>query len=60
MTKVWTAKSGAWTIFGKVGGLYEAKVYNAAGGLLDKVRCDDYRMALDYLRSFKKIAKACL
>ena len=57
--KVFVAKSGAWTMFAKVGGLYECKVYNAVGGLLDKVRCDDYRMALDYLRSFKKIAQAC-
>jgi len=39
-------------------GLYVATVRNAAGDVHDKVRCDDRRMALDYFRAFKAIAKA--
>jgi hypothetical protein len=48
----WSAmleKSGAW---------YCVNVRNAAGDIHDKVRCDDYRMALDYWRAFNAIAKA--
>ena len=53
-------KSGAWVTMSRepLRGLYEVKVYSAGGNLLDKVRCDDYHMALDYRRSFNKIAKA--
>lgn len=41
-------KSGVW---------YSAIVRNARGDVHDKVRCDDYRMALDYYRAFSRIAK---
>ena len=37
-------------------GMYLVQVY-IGPQLHDKVRCDDYRMALDYLRSFNQIAK---
>ncbi len=60
VTKVYVGKSGAWAHFSRCGfgvGMYEAKVYGADGGLIDKVRCDTYRMAMDYWRSFKAIAK---
>lgn len=59
MDKVYMAKSGAWTVFAKVGGLYEVKVYNPSGNVLNKVRCDDYSMAMEYLRKFKMLAKGC-
>lgn len=55
--KVYLGKTGAWTISGKVGGLYEVKLYSPAGALIDKVRCDDYRTAMEYRRSFNLIAK---
>ena len=37
-------------------GMYLIQVY-IGQELHDKVRCDDYRMALDYWRSFQLIAK---
>lgn len=37
-------------------GYYLLKVY-IGSELHDKVRCDDYRDAMDYWKSFKKIAK---
>jgi hypothetical protein len=37
-------------------GYYLIRVY-IGSELYDKVRCDDYRMALDYWKSFKKLAR---
>lgn len=53
-------KSGAWTLFEKlpVSGMYSVKLYAPGGDLKDKICCDDYRMAREYLRAFNKIAKA--
>jgi hypothetical protein len=42
----------------KAGMWYCVQVRNAAGDIYDKVRCDDYRMALDYWRAFNAIARA--
>lgn len=51
-------KSGAWVVMDKTfpAGLYEVKLYSSGGGLIDKVRCDDYRMALEYRKAFSSIA----
>lgn len=38
-------------------GLYWAHVRSASGHLHDKVRCDDYRTACEYFRSFCAIAR---
>jgi hypothetical protein len=46
------------TMLEKAGMWYCVQVRNAAGGIHDKVRCDDYRMALDYWRAFNAIARA--
>lgn len=37
-------------------GYYLIQVY-IGSELHDKVRCDDYQMALDYWKSFKKLAR---
>ena len=37
-------------------GMYLVQLYIGAE-LRDKIRCDDYRMALDYLRAFNQTAK---
>ena len=37
-------------------GYYDVRVYIGTE-LHDKIRCDDYRLAREYLRSFNKIAK---
>ena len=57
--KVTTAKSGAYTTMEKLfpSGMYLVKLYRSSGELADKVRCDDYRNACDYKRSFDKIAR---
>lgn len=55
-----THKTGAWVVMtgpSFPSGLFEVKLYSSGGGLMDKVRCDDYRMALDYRKSFNAIAK---
>ena len=58
MTKIKTFKNGAWTVFEKTfNGYYIAKVYSPAGNLIDKIMCDDYRNARDYLKCFNGIAK---
>ena len=59
MTKVKTFKNGAYTSIERdtVRGMYLVKVYNPAGYLIDRVVCDDYRNAQDYLRSFNGIAR---
>jgi hypothetical protein len=36
---------------------YSVIVRNATGNVHDKVRCDDYRNAMDYWRAFNAIAK---
>jgi hypothetical protein len=57
--KVTTHKNGAYTSFEKSlpSGMYTVKAYSPAGALIDKVRCDDYREALAYLRAFNAIAR---
>ena len=39
-------------------GVYLVLVRNSAGDVYDKIRCDDYRTALDYWRAFNAIARA--
>lgn len=59
MIQVQTFKNGAHTVFDREmpAGLFVVKVYGPTGNLIDKVRCDDYRNARAYLRSFNKIAR---
>jgi hypothetical protein len=56
-TKVKIYPNGWEAMLEKAGPWYCANVRNAAGGIHDKVRCDDYRAALDYYRAFSAIAK---
>lgn len=52
-------KNGAWTVFEKLtpSGMYVVKLYRANGDLADKVVCDDYSHAKNYLKCFNAIAK---
>lgn len=36
---------------------YQVTVRNSIGDVHDKVRCDDYRTALDYWKTFNAIAR---
>ena len=56
--KIKTFKNG-YTTFEKTtpSGMYVVKVYKG-DNLHDKVRCDDYKTAREYLTAFNKIASA--
>ena len=49
--------NGAAVFYEKANGWYCVSLRAPSGELHDKVRCDDYRSACDYHRSFKRIAK---
>ena len=55
--KITQSKTGAWTIFDKESYWYIVKLYSPSGNLHDKMRCDDYKDARAYLKSFNAIAK---
>lgn len=58
--KVFTAKSGAWTIMDRcagASGMWYVKLYSAAGAVLDSIRCDSYRMACEYRQALNRIIK---
>jgi len=58
-TKVKTYRNDWSTLLEKQAhGVYLVLVRNSAGDVYDKIRCDDYRMALDYWRAFNAIARA--
>jgi hypothetical protein len=56
--KIKEFKNGAWTVFDKTetARLYIVKLYRANGDLADKVVCDDYKVAREYLKCFNAIA----
>ena len=57
--KIWSFKSGAYVALERVSpsGMYIVTVRNPSGDVHDKIKCDDRRMALEYVKAFKKIAK---
>lgn len=60
MPKNFESKSGWSVSIEKLfpSGMYLVELRNSVGDLHDKIRCDDYRLACDYFKSFKAIAKA--
>jgi hypothetical protein len=59
MIQIKTFPNGGHTVIeaDKIRHFWTVKCYRPDGELHDKIRCDDYRNALDYLRAFKQIAK---
>ena len=57
--KITQQKNGAWTVFERTmpSGYYIAKLYKPSGELADKVVCDTYKAATEYLRAFNQIAR---
>lgn len=55
-TKVKEFKNGNSVIFEKNHAFYVVKVYKRTE-LHDKILCDDYRMARDYVKAFSTLAK---
>lgn len=48
-----------WSVtFEKCRVMYNVTIRDSRADVHDRVQCDDYRMACDYYRSFKMIAKA--
>lgn len=50
-------KNDAYVTYEKSNGWYVVRLWDCAGNLSDKVRCDSYREACAYHRSFKAIAR---
>lgn len=57
--KPYFATSGAWVQFEKTfpSGYYIVTLYDPSDNTHDKIKCDDYKMAQAYRRSFIDIAK---
>ena len=57
--KVYKGKGGAYVTFEKQrSGMWEVRLRTGSGDLADKVRCDDYRVAIEYRKAFIKTARA--
>lgn len=50
-------KNDAFVTFEKLNGFYLVQLRAPNGELHDKIRCDDYRAAMDYWKSFNAIAR---
>jgi hypothetical protein len=55
--KIKEQKNGNYTTFDRENNWYVIKLYKRGGELLDKMRCDTYRGACEYFKSFNLIAK---
>lgn len=55
--KIYEGKGGAYVTFEKTGALWAVTLRDGSGNVADKVRCDEYRMAVDYRSAFLKIAR---
>ena len=60
MTKITEQKNGAYTTFERLfpSGMYLVMLYSTRGEVMDKIRCDTYHAAREYLAAFNRIAKA--
>jgi len=59
MIKIYQGKGGAYVTFERLtpSGMWLVQLRTGAGELADKVRCDDYRDAIAYRKSFLRIAR---
>jgi hypothetical protein len=55
--KIKEQKNGNYTTFDRENDWYVVRLYKRGGELLDKMRCDTYRGACEYFKSFNLIAK---
>ena len=55
--KIKEQKNGNYTTFERENGWYVVRLHKRSGELLDKMRCDTYRWACEYFKSFNLIAK---
>jgi len=55
--KIHQGKDGAYVTFEKIGLMWHVMLRAGNGEVADKVRCDDYRQAVEYRKSFIRIAR---
>ena len=55
--KLYSYKHGDVVVERLSSGIYSVWIRNTSGEIVDKVRCDTYRMAMEYKRAFVAIAK---
>ena len=58
MTKIYEGRNGKYVVFEKTGSIWTVILRTGAGDVADKVRCDDYRLAVEYRKAFIRLAKA--
>ncbi|QSY98566.1 hypothetical protein J2J97_32190 (plasmid) [Rhizobium bangladeshense] len=56
--KIYLGRNGAYVSFEKVGMWWHVTLRGSSGEVADKVRCDEYRLAVEYRSAFLKIARA--
>ena len=56
--KIHEGKNGRYVTFEKGRTLYIVALKDSSGNLVDKVKCDDFRSAVDYRKAFIKQARA--
>lgn len=58
MTKIYQEKNGYVVLdVNPINGFFTVSLKTESGNLLDKISCDTKEDAMDYVKSFKKIAK---
>lgn len=55
--KIFNGTEGRYVTFEKTGTLWTV-VLKSSTAVIDKVRCDDYRQAVEYRKAFLKIARS--
>jgi hypothetical protein len=55
--KIYMGKNNAFVTFERCYSNYIVTLRDSRGDVADKIRCDDYRKALEYRRAFLKIAR---
>lgn len=57
--KIKEFKNGAYTVFERmpISGMYFVTCKSPTGQTIDRIQCDSYRTACEYLRAFNKLAK---
>lgn len=56
--KIYEGKYGQSVTFERFGAWWVVQLRDSRGEVADKMRCDDYRMAVEYRKAFIRIARA--
>jgi hypothetical protein len=58
LMKIFEGKNGKYVTFEKTGAYWTVRLRTGSGDTADKVVCDDYRLAVEYRKSFLKSARS--